>query len=339
MCRFATLVLLIASWTTALPGEPARFIIDDDAFADRVSAAARTLLRDHKLLSRDALRSQVQTKGFSLRLLPLSREKLDPPDLCERLRESTLAVGAVYKCPDCGGWHFSSSTGFVVSENGIVCTCCHVILETDEEIKESYLVAADASGHVFPVQAVVAADTEADTCLVRISASGLKPLPLRSGVRAGEPVYCLSNPGGYFFMFTQGLVARLNHRTIVDADEHGRSKTSWSRPILLLNVTAEFAPGSSGAPIVDPCGNVVGQVASIADAGENSSDDATQPASPSVPIRFCTAAEEILRLTNPDLARDPRNLRPKPAKTPKQKSRPLGIRNLCPLLSKSRIEN
>jgi serine protease Do len=338
MYRFAILALATAMWTTALQGQPARFIIDDDAFADRVSAAAQVLLREHKLLSLDALRGEVRTKSFPLKPLPLAREKLDPPELCDRLRESTLAVGTLYKCPDCGGWHFSSSTGFVVSESGIVCTCCHVLMEEDEEIKEGYLVAADAAGHVFPVQTVLAADPEADTCLIRIRATGLKPLPLRAGVRVGESVYCLSNPGGYFFMFTQGLVARLNRRTNADTDDQGRSKPSSSRPILLLNVTAEFAPGSSGAPMVDSCGNVVGQVASIADAGENSAAEDHKPASPSVAIRFCTATEEILRLSTPDLARDSSSPRLKPTKKPRQKVQPLRTTNRCPL-SRSEPKN
>jgi hypothetical protein len=70
-----------------------------------------------------------------------------------------------------------------------------------------------------------------------------------------------------------------------------------SRPILCLNVTTEFAPGSSGAPVVDEEGNVVGQVASIADAGEREVGDTNAPASPSVPVRFCTASEELMRLT------------------------------------------
>jgi hypothetical protein len=80
-----------------------------------------------------------------------------------------------------------------------------------------------------------------------------------------------------------------------------------TRPILFLNVTAEFAPGSSGAPIVDEAGNVLGQVASIADAGEPPEDgDENAPASPSVPVRFCTATEEILRLNQAPVVQAPK---------------------------------
>jgi hypothetical protein len=332
MNRCASFIIVLVAWTIALPGQTSRFIIDDDSFSDQVVRGGKKLLLEHKLLSLDSLRAQVRAKGFPLKLLPAAHEKLDPPELCERLRESTLAVGTLYKCPDCGGWHFSSSSGFVAGEGGVVCTCCHVIMEEDDEVKESYLIAADSSGHVFSVQAALAADADADTCLLRIGAPGLRPLPLRTGARAGESVYCLSHPGGYFFMFTQGLIARVNRRTNTDTDESGRSNGSQSRPILLLNITPEFAPGSSGAPIVDACGNVVAQVASIADAGEDSSGEDNQPASPSVPIRFCTATEEILRLTNPNLAKNS-YIPIRPAKKPKSKIRQLTRRNSCPLSS------
>ena len=325
------LLVLLTSWSTIAWSQSSRFVIDDDAYSDHIVNEAQKLRKEHKLLAVESLRSQVHTAGYSLRLLPVSNEKIEPPELCDRLRQSTLAVGTFYKCPDCGGWHFSGSTGFVVGENGVVCTCCHVVLEEDEQVKQGYLVAADAAGHVFPVLAVLAADTSADTCLIRISATGLRPLPLRTGVRPGESVYCLSHPGGYYFMFTQGLVSRLNRRTNTDLPENGSSNSSDSRPILLLNITAEFAPGSSGAPVVDPCGNVVGQVDSIADAGEAAAvDDENQSASPSVPIRFCTATEEILRLANPNLARESHSPALKPVKGEKKKIRQLRIHYHCP---------
>jgi S1-C subfamily serine protease len=326
--------VLLGTGTVRLQAQPARFVIDDDTYSDKIVQTAQKLVKEHQLLSLDTLRRQVHTKGIPLNLLPPAHEKLEPPDLYDRLRQSTFAVGTFYKCPDCGGWHFSSSTGFVFGESGMICTCCHVILEEDQEIKESYLIAADASGRVFPIQAVLAADTDADTCIVRINAAGLKPLPLRSGVRAGESVFCLSHPGGYFFMFTQGLVARVNRRT--NADEVTQGTAPKSRPILLLNITAEFAPGSSGAPVVDVCGNVVGQVASIADAGEASPDEDNQATSPSVAVRFCTAAEELLHLTNPNLAPESHSPSPHPAKKPKPKVRKLNLGNRCPV---SKINN
>ncbi len=283
--------------------EPPRFVVDDDGYVDKITTASAKLLRHKRLLPVNTLQAQVHTKDYGIKMGSASHLKLAAPDLYDHLRQSTVAVGNYYKCPDCGAWHFSSSTGFVVGEGGIVCTCCHVVQAQDKGVEESYLVAADSTGRVFPVQAVLAADTESDTCFVKIDAPDLKPLPLRTGVRPGEKVFCLSHPGGYFFMFSEGMVARLNSRRDPLLDDHGQTNGLLSRPILSLNITAEFAPGSSGAPVVDEEGNVVGQVASIADAGEREIGDTNAPASPSVPVRFCTASEEILRLTRRHLER------------------------------------
>jgi serine protease Do len=293
---FRVLILATVLVAAGALAETPRFVIDDAEYADKVTDASAKLLQDGKLKSLDSLRRQVRSGSFPVKSPAPSHQKLAPPDLCDRLRQSTLAVGSYYKCPDCGEWHFNSSAGFVVGE-GVVCTCCHVVQAEDEGVKESYLVAADDTGRVFPVQSVLAADTESDTCLVKIDAPGLKPLPLRTGVRTGERVYCLSHPGGYFFMFTQGMVARVNRKCNEVLDEHGHTNGLLTRPILFLNVTAEFAPGSSGAPVADEAGNVVAQVASIADAGESPIGNTNAPPSPSVPVRFCTATEEILRLT------------------------------------------
>jgi serine protease Do len=310
---YLTLFLGVVLFATAARGQSPRFVIDDDEYVDKIVAASTKLREAGKLLSLDALRRQVHLKGCAVKLAPRATRRLSPPDLCERLRESTLAVGTYYKCPDCGGWHFNGSAGFVVGEGGVVCTCCHVVLSEDPDIKEGYLVAADSAGRVFPVQAVLAADRDADTCFVKIGAD-LKPLPLRSDVRVGETVYCLSHPGGYYFMFTQGMVSRLNSRRDDAVDERGQTNGLLTRPILLLNVTAEFAPGSSGAPVADEAGNVVGQVASIAESGDPDTGDDNTPASPSVPMRFCTATEEILHLTDPKLAEKMRVRRARPAK-------------------------
>jgi serine protease Do len=296
-------VFVLLTWMAIcfIHAKPAPFVVNDDAFSDKITGECVKLMRKGKLQSIEKLRAQVRTKGIPIKLAALSREKFSPPELCERLRESTLAVGNFYKCPDCGEWHFNSSAGFVVTEDGVICTCCHVVVAEDKEVKKSFLVAADAAGHVYPVVSVLAADMEADTCFLKIDAHGMQPLALRSDIRTGENVYCLSHPGGYYFMFTSGMVARLNQRRDEAMDAQGHTNGLLTRPLLYLNITAEFAPGSSGAPIVDEAGNVVAQVSSIAEAGDPQAGDENTAPAPSVPLRFCISAREILGLADPDL--------------------------------------
>src|SRR5438067_1130749 len=102
MRRLIVILFFAAAFVPGLRAQSPRFVIDDDDYLDRVTAASAKLLRKHKLVSVDSLRGQVHTKGSAVKLAPLSQQKLSPPDLCERLRESTLAVGSYYKCPDCG---------------------------------------------------------------------------------------------------------------------------------------------------------------------------------------------------------------------------------------------
>src|SRR5262249_28108498 len=111
MRRFIVFLFVAVAFADAcaLRGQSPRFVIDDDDYLDKVTTASAKLLRKHKLVSIDSLRSQVNTKGSSIKLPAISQQKLSPPDLCERLRQSTLAVGSYYKCPDCGEWHFNSS--------------------------------------------------------------------------------------------------------------------------------------------------------------------------------------------------------------------------------------
>ncbi len=301
------LSLLICFSTLATPK---RFVVDDDDYIGKITAECATLLAKGKLKSQVTLRDQVRVKGHALTFAPAASMKLSPPEICNRLQESVVAIGSYYKCPDCNQWHFNSSSGFVVASNGIVATCCHVVNVIDDGVKESYLAAADSMGHVYPVESVIAADTDADTCFVKVDGLRLKPLPLRADIRAGERVYCLSHPGGNHFMFSEGMVARVNRRRDELPDDADTNKTALTRPLLFLNVTAEYAPGSSGAPIVDESANVVGQVSSIAELGEPTSGDDTNAPSPSVAIRFCIASEEMMHLANTNLKLEPRSPAP-----------------------------
>src|SRR3954471_13158200 len=61
-----------------------RFVIDDDEYLDKITTAGATLLQEGKLKSLDTLRSQVHMGRFAIKLPPVAREKLSPPDLCER---------------------------------------------------------------------------------------------------------------------------------------------------------------------------------------------------------------------------------------------------------------
>ena len=116
MRTFTALVLGTLLFTAGALAEPPRFVVDDEEYVEKVTDTSAKLLQNGKLKSLDSLRGKVRTGAFPVKSLALSHQKLAPPDLCDRLRQSTLAVGSYYKCPDCGEWHFNSSAGFVVGD-------------------------------------------------------------------------------------------------------------------------------------------------------------------------------------------------------------------------------
>ena len=88
--------------------------------------------------------------------------------------------------------------------------------------------------------------------VVRLGGSGFKPIPLSSadGI-AGAPVTVISHPNGMFYTVSQGIVSRLY-----------RAQQRSHRGAPRLAITADFARGSSGSPVLDSAGNVVGVVSS-----------------------------------------------------------------------------
>ena len=109
---------------------------------------------------------------------------------------------------------------------------------------------------VFPVKSVLAVDRHNDIAVLKIEANDLTPLPLARSAPVGSTVYCLSHPAltsegdeNAFFTFTQGVVSG---RFRIDLRGKGA--------INVLAITADYGQGSSGGPILNQRGAVVGVV-------------------------------------------------------------------------------
>ena len=91
----------------------------------------------------------------------------------------------------------------------------------------------------------------ADIAICRIEgAADLPALPLVADARPGQRLHALSHPDGAFWSLTEGILSRYSSYR-----EDGRTTR-------MFTTTADFAVGSSGGPLVDDCGNVVGMVSS-----------------------------------------------------------------------------
>jgi S1-C subfamily serine protease len=107
-------------------------------------------------------------------------------------------------------------------------------------------------GRVFAVREVLAVEPVNDLVLLQLDlpAEGELPaLPLaREAAPVGAPVFVMSHPDNRFYLLSAGFVARhVLWRTVAGEEA-------------FMTVTADFAKGSSGCPVLDERGAVVGIV-------------------------------------------------------------------------------
>ena len=143
----------------------------------------------------------------------------------------------------------SEASGFVV-ERGIVATNFHVI---DGAIGgEVNLV-----GHKnkLPIQGVVAVDALRDIALLAVPALEAPPLELGENdrVAVGDKIFVVGNPNGLEGTFSDGIVS--GRRDFKDFD--------------LLQITAPISSGSSGGPVLDVRGSVIGVAKGSWESGQN----------------------------------------------------------------------
>ncbi len=144
----------------------------------------------------------------------------------------------------------SLGTGFVIRADGWIATNLHVIvggprakvtLQSERELD---------------VVDVLAISPEHDLAVVRVDARGLSPLPLgdSDAMRPGDPVVAIGNPLGLEDTVSNGLVS---------ARRKGDGGSEF------LQISAPIAPGSSGGPIFNDHGEVIGVAVAILEQGQN----------------------------------------------------------------------
>lgn len=254
-------VLAAGAVAQAEPPPPVPGLIDDERLEQVIVAACGVHHAAGALVPASVL-AAAAAQGITceVKVQPPRQAVLDGPTLRETLLPSARIVGHYYLCTECDEWHFSGASGFCLDDAGHVVTCAHV-LAPDDGMRQAFLVVADLRGNVWPVVKVAAAALLADVCVLQTTERGAVGLPVRPTVRAGEHVWCLSHPDHQFGFFSDGRVARhyLLREAAPPADA-GKARTPGApRPAVhWLHVTCDFAKGSSGAPIVDDAGNVVG---------------------------------------------------------------------------------
>jgi S1-C subfamily serine protease len=149
---------------------------------------------------------------------------------------------------DSNGQPLSLGSGFFVS-NGIIATNAHVI-----EGASSGTAKLVGDSHTMQILGTVAIDRHADLALLKVD-SPAPPLVLGPNANpiVGDDVYVVGNPLGLEGTFSEGIISGVRQ---VDADS-------------ILQMTAPISPGSSGGPVMNSSGAVIGISVATFQDGQN----------------------------------------------------------------------
>ena len=145
----------------------------------------------------------------------------------------------------------AQGSGFFVSSAGIVVTNYHVIAIGDSAAVKL------PDGVVFPVDGVLAADKTRDLALIKTHGKTFRTLTVGNSdqVQVGEEVVAIGNPLSLESTVSNGIVSGF--------------RTAKNLGGKFLQITTPISPGSSGGPLFNMAGEVVGITTMYLEGGEN----------------------------------------------------------------------
>ena len=168
------------------------------------------------------------------------------PGLIQKIENSIFTVLAMDK----NGRVFSQGSGFFIDETGVGITNFHVL---DEAYKAQIKL---KDGTCLPITSVIDYNRDADLVKFHVDKGShfLQALRIVTNIpQRGTEVINLSSPMGLEQSISTGIVSAVRE------DKHGK----------IIQMTAPISPGSSGSPIVNKEGNVLGVATFHYKGGQN----------------------------------------------------------------------
>lgn len=193
-------------------------------------------------------------------------------------------------CKRCDKIHGrASGTGFFVSDNGAIATNYHLVDHDDG----TYFVTT-FDGKTYPVTKLLAANKRDDLAILQIEPkepTAFTPLPLVNQAPVGMPVWVISHPDHRFFTMTDGIISRYR-------EMEPKKRNNFIRHSMMI--TAPFSPGSSGGPVLDKNGNVVGIARAREAVGRSKHAEHEHPDIPAQIAHLCIPVEQLVRMIKRD---------------------------------------
>lgn len=167
----------------------------------------------------------------------------------QQIAKKALASTVLLVMEDANGQPLSLGSGFFV-RNSQVATNLHVIKDASRGYAK--LVSQKTK---YDIEGITAVDTERDLVILKISVPGAQIISLgdSDAVQVGTSIYAVGNPRGLEGTFSQGIISSIRK---VGTDK-------------ILQLTAPISPGSSGGPVLNDKGQVIGVSVATFHGGQN----------------------------------------------------------------------
>jgi serine protease Do len=133
----------------------------------------------------------------------------------------------------------SSGTGFFISQNGVALTNFHVL----KDAKFAFI--RDYKGNIFQIENISRISEECDLAEFNVVSNGINfpTLTLTNEIPPkGSEIFVIGNPEGLESTVSTGIISSIR-------DQENNK---------VIQISAPISPGSSGSPIMDMKGNVIG---------------------------------------------------------------------------------
>ena len=145
----------------------------------------------------------------------------------------------------------SSGSGCIINSKGMILTSSHVISNSDD------ITVTTSSGETYKAKVIKKLGSDNDLTILKIeNKHPLKTITMgnSSEIKVGQKVLAIGNPFGFKGTLTQGIVSRIDRK---------RNK---------IQTDAAINPGSSGGPLLNTSGEVIGINQAIYNPDNNTSN-------------------------------------------------------------------
>jgi S1-C subfamily serine protease len=182
------------------------------------------------------LQSGVILVSFVVALVSYSVSQQNVADVVKQSSDAVVLI----VISNSAGEETALGSGFLVSSDGEIVTNYHVIKEAHSAVVKL------SNGAFFPVDGVLASDSDKDLAVIKVKGKNLPFLSLGDidKIRVGDHVVAIGSPLGLEGSVSDGIVSAL--RDV--------SSKKW------IQTTAPVSHGNSGGPLLDMSNHVVGVI-------------------------------------------------------------------------------